>query len=231
MNVKSQMSETVRIGVMLSVAAGLMDAYCYVTRNHVFANAQTGNMILFGINIASGYMGNAWKYFFPVVIFIVGILLTELVRHKLKEDHILHWRQWSVLVEAALLTMVIFIPDHLDMFATCTMAFVSGIQVESFRKIHGNAIATTICMGNMRTGSQNLAEFFLKKEKKFLFRAFLYFGMIGCMIGGSAVGALFLPYFGNYTLFISVGILIVAFFMLFIANTKSTRLLEHGTRK
>ena len=51
------------------------------------------------------------------------------------------------------------------------------------------------------------------------------------MIGGSAVGALFLPYFGNYTLFISVGILIVAFFMLFIANTKSTRLLEHGTRK
>ena len=32
------------VGVMLAIVGGYLDAYTYISRDHVFANAQTGNM-------------------------------------------------------------------------------------------------------------------------------------------------------------------------------------------
>ena len=40
-----QMSESIRLGIVLAVAGGFMDAYSYMCRDGVFANAQTGNML------------------------------------------------------------------------------------------------------------------------------------------------------------------------------------------
>ena len=34
------------VGVMLAIVGGYLDAYTYISRDHVFANAQTGNMVL-----------------------------------------------------------------------------------------------------------------------------------------------------------------------------------------
>lgn len=44
---KRQMSDTFLIAVLLAVVGGSLDAYSYVARGHVFANAQTGNIVLF----------------------------------------------------------------------------------------------------------------------------------------------------------------------------------------
>ena len=35
------MSETIRLGMILAVTGGFMDAYSYIERDQVFANAQT----------------------------------------------------------------------------------------------------------------------------------------------------------------------------------------------
>ena len=37
------------MGALLAAAGGLLDAYTYLSRGGVFANAETGNMVLFGI--------------------------------------------------------------------------------------------------------------------------------------------------------------------------------------
>ena len=42
---KRQMSDTFLIAVLLAVVGGSLDAYSYVARGHVFANAQTGNIV------------------------------------------------------------------------------------------------------------------------------------------------------------------------------------------
>ena len=55
-----QMSETLRLGIILALSGGFMDAYSYLERGNVFANAQTGNLLLFGVNLAEGnYFANA----------------------------------------------------------------------------------------------------------------------------------------------------------------------------
>lgn len=41
-----QMSESIKLGVILAIAGGFMDAYSYMCRGKVFANAQTGNILL-----------------------------------------------------------------------------------------------------------------------------------------------------------------------------------------
>ena len=56
-----------------------MDAYSYLARGHVFANAQTGNMLLFGVNLASGQFQNALHYLCPVLAFGFGIFLAEFI--------------------------------------------------------------------------------------------------------------------------------------------------------
>ena len=49
-----QMSETFCLGALLAVTGGFLDAYTYLTRGRVFANAQTGNLVLLAMNLAGG---------------------------------------------------------------------------------------------------------------------------------------------------------------------------------
>lgn len=53
MRSSKQMSESIRIGAILAVSGGFMDAYSYIQRDQVFANAQTGNILLFGVKLSA----------------------------------------------------------------------------------------------------------------------------------------------------------------------------------
>ena len=110
-----QMSESVRLGILLALSGGLMDAYSYIVRDRVFANAQTGNMLLFGVNLSEGNIRLAIHYLVPVVAFAIGIALAEYVHTRNIEK--LHWRQMSVLLEAVILLGVGFIPTSFNLLA------------------------------------------------------------------------------------------------------------------
>ena len=48
-----QMSETHLLGILLAVVGGFLDAYTSICRGHVFANAQTGNIVLLGVHLTN----------------------------------------------------------------------------------------------------------------------------------------------------------------------------------
>lgn len=48
---KKQMSESFLTAAFLSISGGLQDAYTYIFRGKVFANAQTGNIVLLSQSI------------------------------------------------------------------------------------------------------------------------------------------------------------------------------------
>ena len=70
-----QISESIELGALLAISGGMMDAYSYIERGEVFANAQTGNMLLFGVNLSVGNFHKAIYYFCPILAFTIGILL------------------------------------------------------------------------------------------------------------------------------------------------------------
>ena len=77
-----QISESIGLGTILALSGGFMDAYSYIERGKVFANAQTGNMLLFGVNLSEGNYQTMLNYLFPVLAFALGIALADTVRKK-----------------------------------------------------------------------------------------------------------------------------------------------------
>ena len=110
-----------------------------------------GNILLVGVHISEGDPLLALRYLFPVLSFAAGIMLADLFHERFSSR--IHWRQVTVLAEAVILLGVSFLPSALNLPANCLTSFACGMQVESFRKIHGHGIATTMCIGNLSLGA------------------------------------------------------------------------------
>lgn len=67
------MSESFPVGVLLAISGGLMDAYSYLYRGHVFANAQTGNVLMFSIHLSKGEWMSSLHYALPIIAFLSGV--------------------------------------------------------------------------------------------------------------------------------------------------------------
>ena len=137
-----------------------MSAYTYLCRGKVFANAQTGNIVLFGANIAEGNWLRAAEYFLPILAFALGVVAAEIVKRRYKTTPAaninIHWRQIVVLVEIVLLIAAAFLPQSMNTTVNIMISFICAMQVESFRKVRGSAFATTMCTGNLRSGTEQL---------------------------------------------------------------------------
>lgn len=209
-----QISESIELGILLALAGGFMDAYSYIQRDHVFANAQTGNLLLCGIHLSLGEFSETTRYFLPVIFFVLGIALAEIIRLYCKK--IFHWRQLAVLIEASILLFVAFLPLQMNLLANSLTSFACGIQVESFRKIHGYGIATTMCIGNLRSGTQCAFLFLQNKKKEELGKSILYFSVIFCFILGAVLGNVCISYFHEKSIIFCSLILFIIMIIMFI---------------
>ena len=147
MNRKRQISESFRLSALLSFSGGLQDAYTYNIRGHVFANAQTGNLVL----MSQHFMQREWmigfRYLIPLFSFALGILISEQVGHKFKHAKKIHWRQIILILEIILLGIVGILPQEYNMLANILVSLSCAMQVQSFRKVHGYGYASTMIIG------------------------------------------------------------------------------------
>ena len=151
-----QMSESFLTAVFLSLSGGLQDAYTYLFRGKVFANAQTGNIVLLSANIMDGQWDRVLHYLVTLCAFALGVLLAEKMRECFREMQRLHWRQLVVLGEVLLLFIVGFLPPEQNLLANAIVSFACAMQVQAFRKVDGYAFASTMCIGDLRSGMEAL---------------------------------------------------------------------------
>lgn len=211
-----QMSESMMLAVFLTLAGGFQDAYSYNCRGKVFANAQTGNIVLLGQNLAQGNFQNALHYVMPLAAFIGGVYVTEWVHHLYKESDKLHWRQIVLIVETVLLVIVGLLPHSMDMPANALMSFACAMQVNSFRKFKGIPCATTMCIGNMRSATEMLCRYHITKDPELKRKSMHYYFVILIFAVGAAVGALMSIHMGLRVIWIAAGLLFVGFVLMFV---------------
>ncbi len=205
-----QPSESMLVGCLLAASGGLQDAYTYNVRDQVFANAQTGNMVLIGQSLALGHWVVALEHFIPVMAFAAGVFAAEVVHNRFhSHSQAFHWRQAVVLLEAVILALVAFIPQGLNWLANVLVSFVCAMQVESFRKIKGNAYATTMCIGNLRSGMEQLYYWKKNRNKASLRRAKVYSTVILCFVAGASLGGVASHYWGEHAILICCPLLLV----------------------
>ncbi len=139
-------------GAALAVVGGFLDAYTFVAHDGVFANAQTGNVVLVAIDAARGDGAHALRFLPIIGAFVLGLVVAEwCAAHR-------HLRGLgdptrAVLgAEIAVLLAVTALPTTAPHLATTTaVAFVAALQVTTFRLVRETSYSTTMTTGNLRT--------------------------------------------------------------------------------
>ena len=204
------MSETFINSAVLAVSGGFQDAYTYFTRDKVFSNAQTGNVVLMSQNFMTGNIVGGIKYLFPFLAFGLGVFVTEQINAKYKMAKKIHWRQLVLLIEIAILTIVGFMPESLNMAATVMVSFSCAMQVQAFRKVNGFAYASTMCIGNLRSGTDALSVYVRERKREQLIKAFHYFGIIFFFALGAGIGGNLSVSWGVHTIWVSSVIVFIS---------------------
>ena len=209
-NKQIQMSESFLNSAVLAVSGGFQDAYTYFTRDKVFSNAQTGNVVLMSQEFMAGNFIGGIKYLLPFLAFGLGVLVTEQINARYKMAKRIHWRQLIILIEIAILAIVGFIPHSLNMAATVLVSFSCAMQVQAFRKVNGFAYASTMCIGNLRSGTDALSAFLREKRKEPLIKAFHYYGIIFFFAVGAGIGGNLSVAWGIQTIWVSCILLLIS---------------------
>ena len=170
---------------LLTLSGGLQDAYTYLRRGKVFANAQTGNIVLLGQSLFDGDWGRAARYLLPVLAFALGVAAAEAIRVRRPR-----WQRRVLLWEILLLFLVGFIPHSLDQLANALVSFSCAMQVQAFRKMEGFPFASTMCIGNLRSGMESLCAFLRTGDHQERRKAWLYFFLIFLFALGAEAGSL-----------------------------------------
>lgn len=214
------MSEAFCNSAFLALSGGFQDAYTYNTRELVFSNAQTGNVVLMSQHLMAGQWAAGLRYLFPLLSFALGVFLAERVQNRYKYAKSLHWRQGILLAEIFILFLVGFLPPEWNMAATALVSFSCAMQVQAFRKVDGYSYASTMCIGNLRSGTAAFSVYLREKKPEQLRQAVYYFGIIALFALGAGIGGNLSARFGIHMIWFSCALLLVSFFLMFRKQTR-----------
>ena len=217
METSSSNAERLTAACVLSIAGGFLDIYTYLCRGRVFANAVTGNMVLFGFHLSNLHWVECSRYLLAILCYALGIFVADLIHRSLPAARRFSWHQTGILLEFLCLAPVCFIPEgEFDFLVNGVISFVCAMQVQTFRKVRGHAYASTMCIGNMRSGTEALCVYFHTHDREVLKKALTYFGVIGIFAVGAGLGSVLTARFAEKGIWVSCLLLAVSFLMMFV---------------
>lgn len=211
---QERISESFVLSVVLAFSGGFQDAYTYFMRDRVFANAQTGNIVLMSAAVVEGHWTVALRYLPPLLAFVLGVFLTEEIRNRYRDENRVHWRQTVLILEVLILFAVGIIPQKANVFANVLVSFSCAMQVQSFQKVAGNNYASTMCIGNLRSGTAAFFVFIKNQRREDLESVLCYFGVILVFALGAGSGAFMSAVAGARAIWLSCTVLLIAFFLM-----------------
>ena len=101
------------------------------------------------------------------------------------------------------------------MLATILVSFACAMQVQSFRKVHGYSYASTMCIGNLRSGTAAISAYLREHKTDDIRKAFYYFGIILLFAVGAGLGGNLSIHYGIRMIWVCCGFLLISFLMMF----------------
>ena len=218
--------ETIYIASMLSMVGGYVDAYTYITRDGVFAYAQTGNIIFLAMNLAMGKFYEAINCMFPILSFICGIWFAQFIKKITNGKNIIEWGYIILLINTVILFMVgLATKNFPNALIVSFISFISAVQMTTFNKVEGLSYVTNMCTGNLKSASEHLFNYFFSKNKdkkeeniKSGKNGLIYLTVILSFTFGAYLGSLFTNKFGTKSIWIAAGVLMLVNSSMFFEN-------------
>ncbi len=198
--------EALQIAGLLAFVGGYLEAYTWMV-HHVFANAQSANLVFLWVYLTSGEWETAVRYVPPLLAFIVGVTLAC-------------WLRWaaptratriSTLIEIVFLFIVAILHNRLPNVAgTLGLSLVAAFQTVSFPRVEGLSYNSVMVTSNFRQTIEGLFAAFAKSAGPRPFRRPYLFGAMCIAFGaGAAIGAFATEITRNYSLAVPVTLLVI----------------------
>ena len=102
------------VATLLIAGGGYLDSYAWIAHGHVFTNAISGNVILFGVYAAQGQWTQARAHVLPTLAFFAGVVAAQWLRQHGSTAGWWRASTISLLVEATVLALVAALPQRMD---------------------------------------------------------------------------------------------------------------------
>lgn len=210
--------ESVYIGALLSLVAGYLDAYTYIGRDGVFSTAQTGNMVLLGIEAAKGNVYEALVRIPPIAAFITGVFVAQMLNHPWIIRKLLDPSRAVLLLEILVLFGVGFLPASVpNMIVTILIVFVGSLQISTFRSLEGWTYNTTVTTGNLYTASRALYISLFRKDQSASVQFKKFATIISSFLGGAFIGTFATYHLEDQAVWVASGLLLIVFIMMCVS--------------
>ncbi len=196
---------------ILTAAGGVMDAWVYLAHGHLFANAQTGNIVLFAIHAVSGEAGEALHYVPSIAAFITGLLASRLAGAWLKRRG-LNSRNVRLGAECVVLAGLALVAGRLpnDLVTAC-VGFVAAVQITSLSHIGAASFNTGMTTGNLRGFvSATVAMWLDPSSQQDRGKSVLMGSMCLAFLAGALLGGLVTRRLGDATVLVIAGLVACA---------------------
>jgi uncharacterized membrane protein YoaK (UPF0700 family) len=215
-------NETLAIGVLLTAVGGFLDAYTFVG-HAVFANAQTGNIVVFGVETASRHWHAALLRLIPIAAFMVGVVATETLARPSVRSQVRRPLRVALGAEIVILAAVASLPDDAPaLLVTVPVAFAASIQWSSSRMLVDAPYSTLLATGNLRTATAATYQWIMDHDPSARRHAGNFGAVVVAFVAGAIIGAICTNNLGPPAVAIAAGVLLITL----VALVYETRQLE-----
>ncbi|THV42514.1 YoaK family protein [Glycomyces buryatensis] len=135
------------LAVLLAFGAGASDALSYLHLSGVLIANQTGNIVLLGVAIAQGRLGDAFAGAVSLLAFFAGMAVGFVLTDHLSKRR---FRVLLVLELALLLSLAVMMSVGIPRYISIAVAaFAMGLQAVNGVRLGFDAVSTTYLTGSM----------------------------------------------------------------------------------
>ena len=200
------MTSTLLVTALLIAGGGFLDSYAWVAHGHVFTNAISGNIVLFGVFAAAGQWSQALRHVPPTLAFFAGVFVAQWLARQNPSKGLLSAFLLSLCIEMAALAIVGFLPAHVpDMPIVVVIAFVAAMQNSSFERVERWSYASVVATGNARSAAEAFySGVFPGHAPEARHKARVFGTICACFAAGAFMGAVLTVRFGTVAILFPV---------------------------
>ncbi len=200
---------------LLTLTAGWFGAYTFLLRGGVFCNAQTANIVLFGMAIGSRDWGRAAYLLIPITAYFAGAFFSEYLGKTVKMFHFLRWDTMLTGIEILVVLVLGVLPESApDQICQIVLTFICSMQFNTFRQIKGIPAATTFVTNHIRQVGSSAAKYLRHHDEKSAERIKVHGALLLFFLLGGITGTLASEFFAYYSLWGTAIILAIVFIRL-----------------
>jgi uncharacterized membrane protein YoaK (UPF0700 family) len=209
---------SLRLGVLLSLTGGFLDAFTFLNHGGVFATAQTGNIVLIGVQAATGQWSAALRHVPALLAFVAGVATAETMLHPRVTPLVRRPRRAALIAELVVLSCVGTLSREMGSTAIVVLvAYVAAMQNATFGTLRRWSVNTVIATGNLSTATRAAYRALVLGEAGAAEQARLFGTICLTFLAGAVLGAFATHRLGDSAAWLAAA-LVAAALLLFVVD-------------